>query len=103
MMISRNKQERALYESRQKLQRDVYTALAEKLDEGRAEGREEGREEGRAEGRAEAVRAQVQFLQQRLRHDTIAREQLRTLSPSELDNLLEQLQAELDAKLGLNS
>jgi hypothetical protein len=38
MMISRSKQERERYESRQKMQRDVYTALAEKLDEGASKG-----------------------------------------------------------------
>ena len=117
MMISQSDRERERYESRLKMQRDIYTALAEGRDEGRdlgraegraegreegrAEGREEGREEGRAEGRAEERRALIQFLQRRLNQRVMTLEELQALSSPDLENLVTRLQAELDAKLAL--
>lgn len=84
MMISHSKLDRERYESRLKMQRDVYTALAEKLDEGRAEGRAE----------------HIQFLQKTLRQNVIPLEQLRSLSAADLQDLAAQLERQLDAKLG---
>jgi predicted transposase/invertase (TIGR01784 family) len=94
-MISRSKRERERYESRLKMERDVYTALAEKLDEGRAE--------GLAEGRAEARRELIQYLQKRLRHRVQPLEELQLLSTPELAKLVKRLQAELDKKLANGS
>jgi predicted transposase/invertase (TIGR01784 family) len=86
-MISRTKRERDRYESRQKMQRDIYTALAEKLDEGRAEG-------------AVAVQTQrIQSLQRLLRQQISPAEQLKTLSPAELENVVAQLEGQLESKL----
>lgn len=107
IMISQREPDRELYESRQKMQRDIYTAMAEKeeigeargLEKGRAEGRAAGREEGRAEGRAEERRLVVQYLQRLLREEVTSLEQLRALSMSDLETLAARLQAELDAKL----
>lgn len=84
MMISQSKQERERYESRLKMQRDVYTALAEKLDEGRAEGRAE----------------HVQFLQKSLRQPVTPLAELRSLSAADLQSLAAQLESELVARLG---
>ena len=95
MMISRSKRDLERYEAREKMQRDVYTALAEKFDEGRGEGREEGRDEER--------RALVQYLHKRLRQDVMDPDALQALSPSELADLVARLQAELDAKLAFVS
>ena len=88
MLISQSKLERERYESRLKMQRDVYTALAEKLDE--------GLDRGRAEGRAE----HVQFLQKSLRQTVTPLAELRSLSAADLQSLAAQLESELVARLG---
>lgn len=90
-MISQSKRDRELYESREKMQRDVYTALAEAKDRGL----EAGLEQGRAEGR----RALIESLQELLRREVVSREQLQRLFLAELENLAAQLHAELSAKL----
>lgn len=77
MMIPLSERER--YESHLKLQRDMYTALAEKRDEGRAEGRAEGHVEGRAEGRAGAWRDDIRDLQEMLGRDVMPVEELQSL------------------------
>lgn len=94
-MISRSKRERDRYESRLKGQRDVYTALAEKVDEGRAE--------GRLEGRAEERRELVQYLQKRLRQRVMPPDELQSLSMPELTKLVKRLQAQLDKRLANGS
>ena len=43
IMISRSKRDRELYESREKMQRDIYTTVAEAEDRGEARGIEQGR------------------------------------------------------------
>ena len=91
IMISQSKRDRELYESRERMQRDVYTALAEAEDRGEARGLEKGRAEGQRE--------HIGYLQRLLRHKTTAREKLQKLSLPELDALAARLQAELDAKL----
>lgn len=103
MMMSQSELERERYESYLKKQRDVYTAMAEKFDEGLERGREQGLEQGREEARAEERRALLQYLQKRLGHDVLSSEQLQALSAAELASLVTRLQAELDAKLGVNS
>jgi predicted transposase/invertase (TIGR01784 family) len=99
IMISQREPDRELYESRQKMQRDIYTALAEKEEIGEARGLERGRAEGREEGRAEERRLLVQYLQRLLHEEVTSLEQLRALSMSDLETLAARLQAELDAKL----
>lgn len=107
LMISQNKRARERYESRQKLQRDVYTALAEAEEVGEArgvekglqKGIEQGREEGRTEGRAEGRRALVESFQKLLRREALSREQLQRLSLPELEDLAARLQSELNARL----
>lgn len=91
IMISQSKRHRELYESREKMQRDVYTALAEAEDLGEARGLEKGRAEGR--------RAHIEYLQRLLCHETVPQERLQELSLPELDDLAGRLQTELDAKL----
>lgn len=87
MMIARGDHEREQYESRLKMQRDLYTALAEKLDEGRAE--------GRAEQRCD----DIQYLQEILGHGSVPLNTLKALSASELESLEVRLRAELKARL----
>lgn len=99
IMISQSKRDRELYESREKMQRDVYTALAEAEDLGEARGLEKGRAEGRAEGQ----RAHIEYLQRLLRHETMSREKLQNLSLPELDDLAARLQVELGARLANGS
>lgn len=89
-MISQDAVEREHYESHLKLQRDIYTALAEKQDEGRAE--------GRAEGEAKAQIRRIQSLRRLLRQ-TETSEDLKTLSLAELERLATQLEQQLDARL----
>jgi hypothetical protein len=88
-MISQSDLERERYESHLKLQRDIYTALAEKLDE--------GMEKGRAEGRAEGWRDDIRYLNEVLGHEVIPPEQLAALSLPELESLVARLRAELKA------
>lgn len=66
------------------MQRDVYTALAEKLDEGRAEG----------------WRAHIQYLEKALRREVTPAKRLQALSLAELEHLATRLQSDLDSKLG---
>lgn len=91
MMISKSERDRERYESRLKMQRDIYTAVAE------------GREEGREEGRTEERRALIQYLQKRLHQELATPAELQALSSVELASLVARLQAELDAKLGNGS
>lgn len=105
LMISRSDRER--YESRQKLQRDVYTALAEAeeigeargVEKGLRQGIEQGREEGRTEGQAEGRRALIESFQKLLRREALSREQLQRLSMPELEDLAARLQSELNTRL----
>ncbi|HVX13028.1 MAG TPA: Rpn family recombination-promoting nuclease/putative transposase [Pirellulales bacterium] len=83
IMITQSDEDRERYESRLKMQRDVYTALFE------------AREEGRAEGQI----ARIQSFQRLLREEVTALEQLRALSPVELESLAARLESELNAKL----
>lgn len=85
-MISQDAVEREHYESHLKLQRDIYTALAEKQDE------------GRAEGEAKAQIRRIQSLRRLLRQ-TETSEDLKTLSLAELERLATQLEQQLDARL----
>ena len=48
-MMTQSELERERYESRLKLQRDIYTALKEARDEGKEKGRQEERRDGRIE------------------------------------------------------
>ena len=99
VMITQSEPDRERYESRLKMQRDVYTALAEARQEGRAEGRQEGQQEGRAEARI----AQIQSFQRLLRQEIMTPEQLRACSFAELESLSARLEAELNAKLANGS
>jgi predicted transposase/invertase (TIGR01784 family) len=87
IMISQDDRERELYESRLKMRRDVNTALAEKL------------EEGREEGRMEIQVRRIQSLQRLLRHEMISADQLNTRSFSDLETLAVQLVDQLNAKI----
>jgi hypothetical protein len=87
-MISQSKRERERYESYLKLQRDIYTAVAE------------GRDEGRDEGRTEIQVRRIQSLQRLLRQEIGPPDKLQSLSICELENLAVQLEKQLDAKLG---
>ena len=60
--LSYDQEFRALYEAREKAQRDLISMRADGLEEGRAEGREEGRAEGRGEGQEEATRVVAQAM-----------------------------------------
>ena len=103
IMISQSKRDHERYESRQKMQRDVYTALAEAEEIGEARGLEKGIlkgiEQGREEGQAEGRRALIESFQKLLRREAISREQLQRLSLPELEELAARLQTELNARL----
>lgn len=103
IMISQSKRDRERYESRQKMQRDVYTALAEAEEIGEARGVEKGLRQGielgREEGQAEGRRALIESFQKLLRREALSREQLQRLSLPELENLAARLQTELNARL----
>ncbi len=103
VMISQSKRDRELYESRQKMQRDVYTALAEAKDrgveEGLRQGIEKGIEKGIERGRSEGLQAHIEYLQKLMRREEMPGEQLQRLSFPELEALAARLQSELSAKL----
>lgn len=82
-MIAQSEPDRERYESRLKAQRDVYTALAEARDQGRAEGQT----------------ARIHSLQRLLRRKATAPEELQSLPLADLENLAARLEAELNAKL----
>lgn len=95
MMISQSERERERYESHLKLQRDIYTAVAEGRDAGEAL----GLETGRALERAERWRDDIQYLQELLGRDVMSAEELQALSLPELENLTGRLRAELKIRL----
>src|SRR5262249_32875049 len=107
LMISQSDQERERYEARLKMQRDIYTALAEARREGEAKGRTEreakGRTEseakGEAKGRVEMQIIRIQNLQSAIRQHMIAQDQLRALPLTDLESLAGDLERQLDARL----
>lgn len=98
-MMSQSELERERYESYLKKQRDIYTAMAEKLDEGLVRGRAEGRQEGQAEARCDDIR----YLQEMLGRDVSSLNDLRGIPLPELERLALRLRAELRAKLANGS
>lgn len=90
MIISQSERERERYESHLKLQRDMYTTLAEAEDRGEARGIEQGR--------ARTLISLIPYLQRVLHHEVVSREQLQALPLPELDALAARLQAEIDAQ-----
>ena len=84
--MTQSELERERYESRLKLQRDIYTALREARDEGLEQGRQEGRRAGQIE--------RIHFLQRILRRTLTPVEQLQTQPRTELERLISQLEAE---------
>jgi predicted transposase/invertase (TIGR01784 family) len=91
IMITQSERDHERYESRLKMQRDVYTALVE--------AREEGRQEGRAEGQI----ARIQSFQRLLRQDITTLEELHALSFADLESLAARLEAKLNANLANDS
>lgn len=83
IMITQSEPDRERYESRLKMQRDVYTAIAE------------AREGGRAEGQI----ARIQSFQRLLRQQITPPEDLHALSFADRENLADRLEAELNRKL----
>jgi len=83
LMMTQSDVERERYESRLKMQRDVYTALAEARDEGLHQGQV----------------ARVHSLQKVLRRTPTPVDQLRTLSVTELERLAEQLETEASQRV----
>lgn len=94
-MISQSERERERYESHLKLQRDIYTALAEREEAGEARGLEKGRAEERCDD--------IRYLQEMLGRGVMSLEQLRAMSLPELENLAAGLRAELRARLASGS
>jgi hypothetical protein len=86
-MMAQNELERERYEPRLKMQRDMYTALAEARDEGLREGVLKGQIE------------RIHCLQRLLRRLATPQEQLQTRSLAELERLAEQLEAEVFGSL----
>lgn len=95
MMISPSEMERERYESHLKMQRDIYTAMAEKLDE--------GRKQGLKRGLAKSRRDDIRRLQEISGRDVMSLDELRTLPPPELEDLAARLHAELRARLANGS
>ena len=87
LMMTQSELERERYESRLKMQRDIYTALAEARDEGRQEGRIE----------------RIHLLQRLLRRAQTPLEQLRAQPLAELERLADQLEAEVTSSLSKQS
>jgi predicted transposase/invertase (TIGR01784 family) len=83
LMMTQSELERERYESRLKMQRDIYTALAEARNEGRLEGRIE----------------RVHLLQRLLRRAQTPLEQLRAQPLADLERLANQLEAEVTSSL----
>jgi flagellar biosynthesis/type III secretory pathway protein FliH len=90
-MMTQSELERERYESRLKLQRDIYTALKEARDEGEEKGRQEGRIE------------RINFLQRLLRQALTPVDELQKQAPADLERLVEQLEAEALARMGNGS
>ncbi|HMC89219.1 MAG TPA: Rpn family recombination-promoting nuclease/putative transposase [Gemmataceae bacterium] len=86
-MMTQSELERERYESRLKMQRDIYTALKEARDEGRQEERRQGRIE------------RIQFLQRLLRQALTPVEHLQTQPAEELERLVDELEAEALARM----
>jgi len=94
-MMTQSELERERYESRLKLQRDIYTALKEARDEGEEKGRQEERRDGRIE--------RIHFLQRLLRQGLTPVDQLQKQAPADLERLVEQLEAQALARMGNGS
>jgi predicted transposase/invertase (TIGR01784 family) len=94
-MISQSERERERYESHLKLQRDIYTALAER--------EEAGLEKGRTQERAERFRDDIRYLQELLGRGVTSSDELRAMPLPELENLVAGLRAELKARLANGS
>lgn len=85
--MSQDERERERYEYYLKKQRDIYTALAEK--------REEGREEGEVRVQIRRIRALERLLRQQVRSS----DELKTLSIADLETFAVELEEQLDARL----
>jgi flagellar biosynthesis/type III secretory pathway protein FliH len=102
-MISQSDRERELYESREKMRRDIAFETSEAHATGLQKGLEKGFEKGRAEGRAEERvarwRDDVRYLQDALGHRVTSAEELQALPLPELESLAARLRSELKARL----
>ena len=83
LMITQSERDRERYESRLKMQRDVYSALVE------------AREEGRAEGEIR----RIQSFQRLLNQNVTNWQELQSLSFAELERIAARLEAELKTQL----
>lgn len=95
-MISRDPDQRSLYEARLKFERDVRAKQDEARQEGREEGRQEGRQEGEAMGLAkgEAI-GKVKTLRQLLGEPELTSADLQAMSVEDLAVAAQQLQRRL--------
>jgi predicted transposase/invertase (TIGR01784 family) len=84
IMITQSDRERERYESRLKMQRDVYTALAEARDEGRREGQIE----------------RIHSFQRLLRKELTSRQELQSRSLEDLESLAARLELDLSNHFG---
>jgi predicted transposase/invertase (TIGR01784 family) len=95
VMITQSERDRELYESRLKMQRDIYTALAEQREAGEAMGLEKGR--------VEIQVRRIQSLQRLLRQEISSSEELNTRPFPDLEVLAVQLEDQLNAKVANGS
>ena len=98
-MISRSPEDRELYESRLKLQRDEQSRLDAAEARGKALGEEIGEARGEARGRAQgALIGKIQLLQGILNDPEQPIDELTTMSDEELKLLVESLQKRLRSR-----
>lgn len=98
--ISQKSEDRAMYDQREKAERDYEWAMEEALEEARQQAMQKGQEEGRAKGREEGLQegklvGRIQLLQELLGEQPIADEELEGLPSERCQDLLAQLQGRL--------
>ena len=93
--IAAKTEDRAMYDAREKAQRDYQWALQGAREEGLEEGLEKGREEGLEKG---SLAGRIQLLQQLLGESESALEELRDLPTDELSSRLADLQQRLRSR-----
>ncbi|HYV37081.1 MAG TPA: hypothetical protein VE988_15350 [Gemmataceae bacterium] len=91
-MMTQDELERDRYESRLKMQRDISAALAD--------ARREGAAQAVARGRAQELSRYIRSCQRWLRLAETPESQLRVMQVEELERLAQQLENEMNAKLG---
>ncbi len=95
-MVSKNPEQKQLYDARLKFQRDEAARMESALEQGRAEGRDEGLREGIEKGIEKGeLLGQIKLLQSLLNVSRPTRAELKKYSEVQLSELVEQLKLQL--------